>query len=276
MAEIEAKDELMDDDNIGLDQEPEDTALAPVPEPGSTGITIADASHPTGVTGTMKIPQLRMAHGVGSLSAAGFSPGELVLGSPDDGGAAVVYSPAKRGEKDSAPAHVIILSAREYWKEIPPQGTTDFSQVRTFATEQEALAAGMRTQWPPRGSALDTRENYPNCARAVQLTLLIREPEGVEDRSVFFIPLKEKDTETFWTLGTFYVERHGYTEVAPEIRKAELFTHRVTGLASAVWELRSKQKLFPKTGNHTWIPSIRLCGTLTPDVMDSIRKLIAG
>ena len=214
--------------------------------------------------GHLKKPYLQIAHGVGGLSQAGFQPGEIVLNKK-----VVVYSPAKLVKGTtvpaSAPVTVTVISAVDYWKEVTKYG--DPKLPRTWPTEADALAAGMTTQYPPFGSGLP----LPTARAALNIDLLVREPEGVEDRGEFLFKLDG----AYWAPARFICDKAMYTESIDPMTRAKI-SHGPSGLYSATFELSTFNKLIKSTGNYTWVPAWRLVKTKTPEQIVEIQRLLTN
>ena len=212
-------------------------------------------------TGHLKKPYLQIAHGVGGLSQAGFSPGEMVVDKT-----IVVYSPPKpvKGTVSSAdPAIVTIASVSDYWKEVTQFGSPDLP--RTWQTEELAIADGMVTQYPPFGSGLP----LPTARPALNIDLLVREPEGTEDRGVFLFKLGD----AYWAPARMICDKAQYNEVISPLTKA-MYTHGASGIYSATWEFRTRNKLVKSTGNFVWVPDIKLAKTKTPQEIEEVKKVL--
>ena len=213
--------------------------------------------------GHLKKPYLQIAHGVGGLAQAGFAPGELVVDKT-----VVVYSPPKlvKGVATEAkPAVVTLVTITDYWKEVTAFGSAELP--RTWPDEASAVADGMRTQYPPFGSGLP----LPNARPALNIDLLVREPEGVEDRSTFLFNLDG----AYWAPARFICDKAMYTEVISPLTKAQ-YTHGKAGIYTATFELSTRNKLFKPTGNYTWVPVIRLAKTKTPQQVEELKSVLGS
>lgn len=120
---------------------------------------------------------IKIAYGVGEGAKAGLPSGAFFF----HGATEAVCAPKK-------PLSAVILKAAGFWKEW-----TDFKGgagelPREFATEEQAKAAGLVTRWGPYGSNAPKR----NCAPAVDLMLLVQEPEGGTSSPEFTILLDGK------------------------------------------------------------------------------------
>jgi hypothetical protein len=206
---------------------------------------------------------LSIAHGVGKLSQLGFQPGELVLNNEVS-----VYSPPKQGKKGAAPeldvpAIVTVISATQFWKEVTKFGTGDLP--RTWATEAEANAAGMLTVYPKWGSG----GKMPDARPAMNMKLMIKEPEGVSDRSHFLI----EACGAFWAPCTMIADKGSFEEVQTALTSLQL-THAPSGVMSANVGLSTRNKLAKTTGNYTWVPALRVMGTKSPsETADMLAKI---
>jgi hypothetical protein len=211
-------------------------------------------------------PELKIAYGVGGLSQAGFTTGQIVLGEE-----VVMYSPPNaKGKDESAPCYVTVLKTDQYWKERKAWPWT--TPPRTFANQAAAKAAGMITQFPPRGSAeSNDRSKWPNCGEAATLSLLVHEPEGVEDRTRFIINVGDK----WYAPAVMYIEKQAFTEVGKPISNAALYTHRATGLLSATFALKTRQVQAKTTGNFTTIPYASLVGTKTREEIEALYAMFS-
>lgn len=258
MAELKANDAGFDPEEMNDEQDivvhTGSTALA---KPGEVRFA-----------GRLKKPYLRIAHGVGGLAQAGFTPGQLVLSESDalDKGV-IVYSPPSIQKKDAKPepAIITIATAVDFWKEVTKFGEGNLP--RTWATEEDAIADGMTTKYPPWGSGLP----MPNARPALQLDILIREPEDVEDRGTFLF----KIGDAFWAPARFICDKGMYTEVITPLTKAS-YTHGATGIFSATFELSTRNKLTKSTGNYTWVPVLKLASTKTPEQVEELKQVLGS
>jgi hypothetical protein len=105
-------------------------------------------------------PKLKLAQGVGPLRDAGFDPGQLVLND------AVVI-----GGEEYADVELTILKYVKQFVENLPYGSDEFPRI--WATEEEAQAEGMNTEWGPNGEK-------PDVLPQLVCMVLIKCPEGVD------------------------------------------------------------------------------------------------
>ena len=216
-------------------------------------------------TAHLKPVYLSVVHGVGALSEAGYPKGALVLDKEVE-----IYSPprpAKPGEAQvkEDPAIVTILSVQEFWKEEVKFGSGQLP--RTWATKAEAQAAGMVTEYPKWGSGLP----MPNVRPALSLKLLVREPEGVQDRGHFLLEIGGK----WWAPCTLIADKVAYGEVVDPITRAT-YTHGATGIFSATWALSTRSKLIKSTQNFTFVPVFRICATKTAAEIEELLVVVEG
>ena len=247
----------------------DDDALPTLPAVRES-MSIAAPGAPTFSTNTPP-PWLQIAHAVGKLGEAGFAAGSLVLDKT-----VVVYEPPKAPKKPGGatdaeePALMTVLKAHKYWKERLPWPTPEGVYAREFATEAEAIKAGFITQFPPRNHPdSNDRTKWPNCGEAAVLYILLQEPEGVEDRSYYMIPIAGK----WYAPARFAIDKTSYAELAPTIAKADTYSHRILGLPSATFALTTKTVKIKSTGNFTWVPTARVASTKTEAEIKAIYDL---
>jgi len=218
-------------------------------------------------------PTVKIVHGVGKLAKDKVAPaGSLVL---DD--TVVLYEPpaSKKGGGFEAeePVMVTILKVADCWREILPYPWPPDTFPREFQTEKEAIAAGLITQKPPRGSSdWDDPAKKQNCKPAVWLAMLLEEPQGIEDRSYYYVPIAGK----WYAPAKMLAETWAYEEVAPVINRASSYSHRMLGLPAATFALTTKTRHFPKSGNFTMVPALRLASTKTEAEIKALYETLGG
>jgi len=216
---------------------------------------------------------IEIVHGVGKLAEENLAPaGSLVLDKK-----VVIYQPPSPkkggGLSPEEPALMTVLKVVEFWRERLQWPWPEGKYPREFDTEADAIAAGLITQFPPRGSAAaNDRSQWPNCGRAATLAVLLQEPEGVEDRSYYYVPIKDK----WYAPAKLSLEKYGFAEVAPVVDRADKYSHRVLGLPAATFALTTKTFKVKSTGNFTWIPAVRIHSTKTEDEINAIYDLFGG
>lgn len=198
--------------------------------------------------GDIRLPRLQLVHGVGNL-AESFNPGDVVLG----GDNLLVH----KGE----PLELIVLSARQYWKEYLGGEKYDRSHIPvTYATEQDVLRAGGTTRW----------ENGvgPSFNQAMELKLLIKQPKDVIC-GLFGIPLGDAT----YAPAVWDVDKSAYRRVGPTVLTAARFSLRARGLLSGIFTLLTKTEKI--NDNNTIVPNFRMTGHNSDEVVEAIKVLFA-
>lgn len=192
-------------------------------------------------SGNMKFPQLKIAYGVGKLAET-FNQGDLVL---DDS-----YLLAKRGD----PLVIVVASVSLYWKQyIEKDARAAGIQPKTYATKQEAKAAGEIVDWPDRGAV----GPKPTVSPAGVYNLLIQQPENVQC-ALFGFPFGNK----LWCPARMYLDKKAHKVVIAEVQKAGAFSlaSRTGGLLAGQFTLRTSTAKKPD-GNTETLPSIKFTGS---------------
>lgn len=186
------------------------------------------------VTGDVKATEVKttrfqLAYGVGGL-AEKFANGDMVLDKE--------HLIAKKGENLT----VILLSANKYYKEYT-EYTAGGDMPRVWASEADAQAAGMVTNWGPRGS--DIR---PTAGGAMTIRMLIEKPAnlvcglfGLDIGGVMYAPV-------VWD-----VDKTAYKAAAGPIFQAASVALKARGLASGKWSLTTRMEK-NKKGNIYPVP----------------------
>lgn len=217
------------------------------------------------MTAKLRKVYLSITHGVGGLSEAGFPKGSLVLDKTVE-----IYAPPKppkpgKEAEKSEPAIVTVVSVNEFWKQDVPYGSGQIPEL--YPDEQAALKAGRRTQYPPFNSGLP----LPDARPALELQLLVREPEGVQDRGYFLLQIGG----SWWAPCTMIADKIAYAEVNDAITRARLAHDAVGGVVAANFALETRSKLIRSTGNFTYVPVFRTVGTKNPaDLKETLDKLM--
>lgn len=226
------------------DDTPRESELATVPAaPLQLGAIAGDIS-----PGDIRLPRLQLVHGVGSLSEM-FHPGDIVLGGDN--------LLVAKGQ----PLDMIILSARQYWKEYCGAGKYDPNhRPDTYLTQEEVIAAGGTTRW----------ENGigPTFNRAMTLTLLIKQPKDLVC-GLFGINIKDD----VFAPAVWDVDKSAYRRVAPQVLTAAQFGLRARGLLSGMFQLVTKSEKI--NGNNTIVPAFKLIGHNDDEVIATIRELFS-
>ena len=264
MAEIEHK--------ANPNDEPDGFDPASLEEPG-TDVVLHDPNQgalavPGEVRMTAKLRKvyLSITHGVGGLSEAGFPKGSLVLDKTVE-----VYSPPKppkagKPAEKSEPAICSIVSVKEFWKQDVPYGSGQIPEL--YPDEAAALKAGRRTAYPPFGSGLP----LPDARPALELQLLVQEPEGVQDRGYFLLQIGGK----WWAPCTMIADKTAYAEVNDAVTRARLAHDSVGGICAANFALETRSKLIRSTGNFTFVPVFRTVGTKAPGELKEMLDKLSG
>lgn len=196
----------------------------------------------------IRMPSLKIAYGVGGL-AENFNPGDLVLGGDN-----LLVS---RGES----LRFIVLKIRRYWKEYRSTFDPNAPMPLTFLSEEEVHAHGGTTKW--NGSV------GPSFSPAAELTMLIEQPEDVIC-GLFGIHLGEK----VYAPAIWHVDKSAYRRVGPIVLTAAQFSLRARGLLSGIFSLSTKTEKI--NNNNTIVPSVKLCGFNSDDVIKGIEKLFGN
>ncbi len=221
------------------DAKPETPKADQAPESGSVqpdqkALDAFNESDGTGTTDNLsltKLPYLKLAHGVGEFAGKpGIQPGHLVLASE-----IVVAGPPALPGTPSTTAQVVVLSCRKFWKEYLDSAKYNAYKAEnkfgaSFATEEEALAAGFTTRFDPVTRAL------PTCPPAFDWTLLVKRPKGMESAEFY---LKEDD-ESWWAVARMIIDKSSYSNIETNFVKGFKYAENVAkpyGSHQAVWEL---------------------------------------
>lgn len=186
-------------------------------------------------------PWLTIVHPVGELGMSGqFLPGSLVLGKE--------FLIAKAGEH----LQTIVWEYRTFFKEyLTPDQRKDGLRPRTFMTAAEAHANGLTTETNPITRAL------PTCPMAMTWVLLIEKPAGAMC-DLFFLEIAGKQ----YAPALFGIDKSAFISVKNSFFMAAQFTTKpFGGIRAMKWDLWTR--LYEaKTGNKTWVPSIKALGIM--------------
>jgi hypothetical protein len=156
---------------------------------------------------------------------------------------------------------MIVLSARQYWKEYCGAGKYDPNhRPATYLTQEEVIAAGGTTRW----------ENGigPTFNRAMTLTLLIKQPKDLVC-GLFGINIKDN----IFAPAVWDVDKSAYRRVAPQVLTAAQFGLRARGLLSGLFQLVTRSEKI--NGNNTIVPAFKLIGHNDDEVIATIRELFS-
>lgn len=196
----------------------------------------------------IRLPRLQLVQNVGILSET-FHPGDVILGGDN-------FIAAKE-----SPIDVIILNARQYWKEY--LGGEKFDPDRralTFSTEAEVAEAGGTTAW--------VNGVGPTYSKAMTLTLLIKQPKEIVC-GLFGLDI---DNEMY-AIAVWDVDKTAYRRVGPQILTAKQVSLRARGLLSGRFQLSTKTEKINK--NNIVVPVLRLIGFNPETVVKQINILFS-
>lgn len=189
-------------------------------------------------------PWLTIIHPISELGMSGkFIPGSLVLGKE--------YLVAKAGEHITC----VVWDYRTYFKEYLNQEQRNAKQrPRTFFTAAEAHAAGLTTETNPITRAL------PTAPMAMTWVMLIEKPAGLAC-DLFCVDVAGKS----YAPALFGVDKSAFLSVKNPFFMAAQFTTKPFGGVKAMrWDLWTRI-YEAKTGNKTWVPSLRPVGIMPED-----------
>lgn len=197
--------------------------------------------------GDLRLPRLQLVYGVGRLSKD-YNPGSLILG--DDN---LLVEKGK-------PLRVIILHAMWYWKEYLSGATYQPGKMpRSYRTVDEVKANGGTTAW--EGST------GPTFNRALQMRLLIQQPEGVLCSLFGGFDIAGKA----YAPAVWDVDKSAYRRVGPVVLAAAQFSLRQRGLISGLFEIVTKSEQIKD--NLTVVPTMKLVGHNSDDAIAQIKAL---
>lgn len=198
----------------------------------------------------LRLPRLQIAYGVGRL-AESFNPGDLVLGEDN--------LLVKKGE----PLDVIILNARQYWKQYLSQA--EFQAKMTpavYLTEEEVLANGGTTAWQNNVG--------PTFNRALHMKLLIKQPKDIVC-GLFGVELGEEGVT--YAPAVWDVDKSAYRRIAPIVLSAAQFSLRAKGLLYGIFQITTRSEKI--NDNITIVPGIKLTGYNSDAVVNAIKAIFA-
>ena len=157
------------------------------------------------------------------------------------------------------PLDVIIVNTNTYWKEYLPYGTGGAYKPRVFASEAEAKAAGLSTEYTQDRSA-------PRASRAMTLRLLIKKPADVS--CAYFAA---EFGGSLWAPARWAVDKTAYTKVSAKLDSIVGTVLRNKNLLYGSWSLSTDTE---KRGPNTVIiPSLKYVGVTPQAVVDDVLKL---
>lgn len=206
--------------------------------------------------GSMQLPRLQIAYGVGSL-ASDFNQGDLVLNGEH------------RLVGKSEPLEMIVLSGFGYWKEWLSGEQFDAGLTpRTFANKDEVLESGGTYDWDQKDKDGNV-VHRPTFSQAMDLKLLIRKPKDLMC-GVFGDILDDghEYAPAIWS-----VDKQAYKRVGPIVIQAQSFSLRDKGLLGGVFE--AQIEISQKGARTSTLPKFRLSGYNSDEVIEKIKMLFS-
>lgn len=225
-----------------------------VPATRSSGALVQSGPVALDLTG-VRPPFLQMVYGpgIGKLSED-FDARDLVLNGK--------YCVAKKDDRLTA----IFLNVAQYVKEYMTRD--DFTEGKTpatFANMAEAKAAGFQTNWGPRGSGIK-----PEVSRAMDITMLIRKPEG-SDCPLFSINIGD---EHEYALCLLSVDKGAYSTLINDVGMI-INAKLKAGVHHGLWEVRTDVSKPNKDGNRYQNIRADFKGLIDPKIAEGIVDALA-
>lgn len=231
--------------------EPEGSSLPTVRILNDGSLINANAAEALDITG-VRIPYLTITHGVGA-AAANFNPGDLVL--------AKEHLVCPKG-KDLT---VIIVNILQYYKQrVSNDDWNAGVRPTTFASLEEARAAGMQTEW--------VNGVGPDVSPAMDMTLLVRKPDGVVS-GLFGIDIGDGEE---YAICRFSSDKTAYSYAFNDIALIAKMKLAKSGLYSASWKMTTELSKPSKKGNRTQIARFAFSEMLDPDVIAGIQSAVGA
>lgn len=224
---VEAAPDQVMLNTLSSDKEDHETALVTA---DSNNLAIGQVESDLGSADQIRIPWINIAHGVGGLFNAGFTPGDIVLDKE--------HCLAKVED----PLYVIILKSKEYLKET--LSNDEFKsgiRPKMFSTFDEARAAGYSTDWTN-----DERGNRvpPQVRPAANYMMLIRKPNDLDLPMHFNIVIDSHE----WALAQFSVDKSAFNRVNKPLRSAIAFALKNAGLTRGLFKLWTQKEIIQSNG----------------------------
>lgn len=245
-AELETPAEFTDDDT---------TAMATVQ--GSFEVGSYESA---GGDDNLQLPRLKVAFGTSKWATeGGFPVGSMVIND------SVLI--AKMKEKVS----VIILSVKEYWKQyVTPVDWDAGVKPAILLTYEDVVAYvkehGGRLTWD------NMTGQGPSFGKAMNMKMLLQQPEGVED-GMFGITIDgKKYTPVVWD-----IDKKSAASVGPKVNTAAKFTHRARGIHSGLFHLWTQMEVSKKNpGNSTPVPKMLPGPVFSDEVVAEVVASVTG
>lgn len=193
----------------------------------------------------VKPPYMSVTYGVGKFAEL-FSPGSIVIGSDT---LILDNDPKNKAEKF---LNVIVLRhGPQYVKESLSNDQYKLGVIaRTFKTPAEAAAAGLRSSWGANGEK-------PQVSEALDLTVLVEKPEGLED-AIFNIEIGGKS----YAIAQWNTDKSVCKSILGTFLSSATFSLRGKPVWTAKWKVAMKCSVAKTTSNKTWVPTFKLDGFL--------------
>jgi len=163
----------------------------------------------------------------------------------------------KKGE----PLVVIPLKCGVYWKEyLSREDFTNGKIPATYPDEATVIKQGGTTRW--------ANNVGPTFSLAMNIQMLIRRPEAITSY-LFGVELPDGHV---YAPAEIDVDKSAYNSVGPVLRNASKLSLHKLGLTAGVFEFATKSTV-SKTGNATIIPTIKLVGFNSEEVVAQVAEL---
>lgn len=195
-------------------------------------------------------PFLQVVHGVGALAQTGlFTPGSLVLAKEN--------LVTKAGPENKIVC--IVWDYRMYYKEyLTKEQFAAGNKSRIFQTVAEVRQAGLTTERNPMTGEM------PSCPPAMTWLMLLEKPKDLMC-DLFFLDVNGKK----YAPALFGVDKSAFISVRDTFALAANYTSKPRGIRSIEWDLWTRPYK-AKTGNITWVPSIKMRRALPDDELKAI------
>lgn len=161
--------------------------------------------------------------------------------------------------------HIVALYAKKYIEEVLPYDPNG-PLPRTFPTMEAAKAAGLRTEWGPKGP--DGKSISPQVRQAANLLVLVEQPEGMDPVLFPFEDSGKRFAIAMWT-----VRGNAYKKVAKTMFSNMHFALR-GNLASGTWTMVVKRE--PLNGKLVYVPNVSLTATTSPTLIQMVKDMMSG
>lgn len=197
-------------------------------------------------------PILQIVHAVGQL-AKEYRPGDLVLDKTH-----LVVPKGKTGR-------MIVLAWTRYWKTYvsPEQWNAGDRDAQVYATAKDAIAAGHTVDYNQMTGQKAT------CPVCMQWAMLLEKPDD-QTSDLYCLEANGK----WYAPARMYLERTAYFGISKPFARAAEFSCKARGIRTAVWEIGTTIYK-AKSGNESWVPSIKLVSQLTDAELANLNAALA-